>query len=92
MKALTPAEAITWRMSVRAFTKENVSKETILKLLNISARSPSGTNTQPWKVYVLEGTALKDLCEQVCAAYDSIAADPELTSEYQPAYEYYPVK
>lgn len=62
MKALTPAEAITSRMSVRAFTQQVVSKESILHLLNISARAPSGTNTQPWKVYVLEGKALKDLC------------------------------
>ena len=92
MKAITPAEAITSRMSVRAFTKEVVSKESILNLLNISARAPSGTNTQPWKVYVLEGAALKDLCEKVCAAYDSIAANPELAKEYQPAYEYYPAK
>ena len=92
MKSLTPAEAITSRMSVRAFTKEDVSKESILKLLNISARAPSGTNTQPWKVYVLEGDALKNLCEKVCTAYDSIAADPELAKEYQPAYEYYPAK
>ena len=88
----TVAEAITSRMSVRAFTKENVSKEVILKLLNISARAPSGTNTQPWKVYVVEGAPLRYLCDKVCAAYDSIAANPELAKEYQPAYEYYPAK
>lgn len=41
MKALTPAEAITSRMSVRAFTKENVSKETILKLLNMGTSNNS---------------------------------------------------
>ena len=92
MKALTAAEAITSRMSVRAFTKESVSKELILKLLEISARAPSGTNTQPWKVYVLEGKALEALCEKVCTAYDSIAANPELANEYQPAYDYYPSK
>ena len=92
MKTLTAAEAITSRMSVRAFTKEVVSKELILKLLDISARAPSGTNTQPWKAYVLEGNALQSLCEKVCAAYDSIAANPELAKEYQPAYDYYPSK
>lgn len=92
MKALTAAEAITSRMSVRAFTKEVVPKELILKLLDISARAPSGTNTQPWKVYVLEGNALQSLCEKVCAAYDDIAANPDLAKEYQPAYDYYPSK
>ncbi|WP_370624231.1 nitroreductase family protein [Polynucleobacter sp. JS-Safj-400b-B2] len=92
MKALTPAQAITSRMSVRAFTNDVVSKEVILKLLDISARAPSGTNTQPWKAYVVEGNALKELCEKVCAAYDSIALNPELAKEYQPAYDYYPTK
>jgi nitroreductase len=92
MKALTAAEAITSRMSVRAFKKDPVSKEIILKLLNISARAPSGTNTQPWKAYVLEEESLKALCEKVCSAYDNIAANPELAKEYQPAYDYYPSK
>lgn len=92
MKALTAAEAITSRMSVRAFKKDAVPKETILKLLNIAARAPSGTNTQPWRAYVVEGGALEDLCEKVCNAYDSIAANPELAKEYQPAYDYYPSK
>ena len=92
MKSLTPADAITSRMSVRAFTKKGVSQETILKLLNLSARAPSGTNTQPWKVYVLEGEKLQDLCKQVCTVYDAIAVNPELAIEYQPAYDYYPTK
>jgi len=86
------AEAIQSRMSVRAFTKEPVSKEQILKILNLSARAPSGTNTQPWKAYVLEGAKLEGLCKQVCAACDSIAANPELEKEYQPGYDYYPSK
>ena len=88
----TIAEAITSRMSVRAFTKEPVDKSVVMKLLNIAARAPSGTNTQPWKVYALEGKPLQDLCLKVCAAYDSIAANPELSKEYQPAYDYYPSK
>ena len=92
MKALTAAEAITSRMSVRAFTKDTVSKELILKLLDISARAPSGTNTQPWKAYVLEGNALQSLCKKVCAAYDGIATNPELAKEYQSEYDYYPTK
>ena len=92
MKTLTAVEAITSRMSVRAFTKTPITKETIFKLLDIAARAPSGTNTQPWKTYVIEGAALQDLCQKVCAAYDAIAANPELAKEYQPAYDYYPTK
>ena len=86
------AKAIESRMSVRAFTKESISREMILKLLNLSARAPSGTNTQPWKAYVLQGQKQIDLCKQVCAAYDSIAKNPELEKEYQAGYDYYPTK
>ncbi|WP_062310883.1 nitroreductase [Polynucleobacter sinensis] len=82
--------AITSRMSVRAFTHQAISREAILKLLAIASRAPSGTNTQPWKVYVLEGQVRQDLCQKVCAAYDSIALNPELAKEYQPGYSYYP--
>ncbi|QWD59685.1 nitroreductase [Polynucleobacter sp. MWH-UH35A] len=92
MKSLTPAEAITSRMSVRAFTKDVVSNDVILRLLNIASRAPSGTNTQPWKAYVVEGESLKELCGKVCTAYDAIAANPELAKEFQPAYDYYPAK
>ena len=92
MKSLTAQDAIMSRMSVRAFTKERVSKEVITKLLNTAARAPSGTNTQPWKIYVVEGNALAELCAKVCSAYDSIAANPELEKEYQEEYDYYPTK
>ena len=76
-------QAIESRMSVRAFTKEHVSREIILNLLDLSARAPSGTNTQPWKAYVLEGEKLQQLCNLVCAAYDSIAQHPELEKEWE---------
>jgi len=92
MNSLTVEEVITSRRSVRAFTKDIVPKELITKLLSIAARAPSGTNTQPWKVYVIEGRALENLCAQVCASYDAIAANPELAKEYQPGYTYYPSK
>ena len=48
-------EAISSRMSVRAFTDKNVDRESILQLLEVASRAPSGTNTQPWKVYVVQG-------------------------------------
>lgn len=89
---ISVAEAITSRMSVRAFTKEPITSEQILRILNLSARAPSGTNTQPWKAYVLEGEKLAELCRQVCNAYDAIAANPDLQKEYQEGYDYYPKK
>ena len=53
--------AITSRRSIRAFLPTPVPRETIEAILAVAARAPSGTNTQPWKVYVLTGDALKSL-------------------------------
>ena len=85
-------EAISSRMSVRAFTDKNVDRESILQLLEVASRAPSGTNTQPWKVYVVQGSKKDELCKKVCTAYDEITLNPELSKEYQPGYSYYPEK
>ncbi|WP_206528309.1 nitroreductase family protein, partial [Mesorhizobium sp. M7A.F.Ca.CA.002.05.1.1] len=45
-------EAILSRRSVRAFLPDMVDDETIRAILAVAARAPSGTNMQPWKVYV----------------------------------------
>ena len=92
MNIISVEQAISSRMSVRAFTNQEVSRERILQLLAVSSRAPSGTNTQPWKVYVVEGPAQDELCQRVCAAYDSIVTNPDLAKEYQSGYAYYPEK
>ena len=92
MMSIAVEQAINSRMSVRSFTKQPISRETILKLLNLSARAPSGTNTQPWKVYVLQGERLQNVCKHVCVVYDSIADNSALEKEYQAEYDYYPQK
>ena len=84
--------AITSRMSVRAFTQQAVSRDTIEHLLEVASRAPSGTNTQPWKVYVLQGNSRDTLCDKVCAAHDAVRANPALAAEYKEAYDYYPEK
>lgn len=85
--------AITSRFSCRAFLREReVPRETILELLDVAARAPSGTNTQPWRVYVLQGATRDALADKVCAAHDAIYADPSLASQYAEEYDYYPTK
>ena len=85
-------QAITTRMSARAFTSQPVPREVLTQLLELAARSPSGTNTQPWKVYVLQGQSRDSLVEKVCAAHDAIRANPDMANEYREAYDYYPEK
>lgn len=82
--------AIETRFSARAFLPRPVPRETIERILEVASRAPSGTNTQPWKVYVLQGACRDSLVEKVCAAHDAIYANPALASEYHEAYDYYP--
>ena len=70
-------EVINARMSARAFTQELPSRELIEHILQVASRAPSGTNTQPWKVYVLEGSLRDRLCEKVCKAYEAVSKNPD---------------
>ncbi|MGO4278335.1 Nitroreductase [Cupriavidus sp. OV038] len=78
--------AITTRRSIRAFLDTPVPRETVEDILAVASRAPSGTNTQPWRVYVLAGDAKARLCADVLAAYD----DPERDTKYREEYPYYP--
>ncbi|WP_332775780.1 nitroreductase [Polaromonas sp.] len=77
-------------MSTRAFLPRPVPRETLTHLLDVASRAPSGTNTQPWKVYVLQGAGKDSLVEQVCAAHDALRANAELAVHYKEEYDYYP--
>ena len=79
-------EAIESRKSIRAFTDQPVSRETVEQLLEISQRAPSGTNTQPWHVYACTGAVQQAISDDVLA----MAARGE-SSGYE-AYDYYPAK
>ena len=85
--------AIESRFSCRAFLRDKpVSRETITEILSVARRAPSGTNCQPWKVYVLQGAVRDGLVDKVCAAHDAIYANPALAAEYREEYDYYPEK
>jgi nitroreductase len=87
------AAAIESRFSCRAFLRDQpVPRAAIEEILAVASRAPSGTNTQPWKVYVLQGASRDTLADQVCAAHDAIYANPALADEYREEYEYYPTK
>ena len=78
--------AITSRRSIRAFLNKPVAREDIARILDVAARAPSGTNTQPWKVHVLTGAARERLSSAILAAY----ADPGQAAQHQEEYPYYP--
>lgn len=78
--------AITSRRSIRAFLDQAVAREEVEKILEVASRAPSGTNTQPWKVYVLAGQARIALSEAILAVH----LDPELSRQHTEEYAYYP--
>jgi len=84
--------AIESRFSARAFLPKAVPRDVLQDLLRLASRAPSGTNTQPWRTYVLQGASRDGLVSKVCAAHDAIRANPELASQYREAYDYYPEK
>jgi nitroreductase len=84
--------AITSRMSTRAFLPTPVPRQAIEHILDVASRAPSGTNTQPWRVYVLQGRSRDSLVDKVVAAHDALQATPALAAEYQEEYDYYPEK
>ena len=78
--------AITSRRSIRRFLPTPVPRQTIEAILQVAARAPSGTNTQPWQVHVLSGAAKARLSARILAAYD----DPAQAAQHTEDYAYYP--
>lgn len=84
-------QIIQSRHSVRAFLpQKHVDLKIIQHLLNIASRAPSGTNTQPWKVYVVTGDKKNQIVQQVCDAQKKINQNPSLADHYQETFSYYP--
>jgi nitroreductase len=80
--------AITTRRSLRAFLPTPVPRRTVEEILAVASRAPSGTNTQPWRVYVLTGASKTELSRKVRAAYD----DPAQRATHTEEYAYYPTE
>jgi nitroreductase len=88
MPGLSVAQAIASRHSIRAYSNKPVSKQQIEQLLSVARYAPSGTNTQPWRVYVLAGGEKDRFTNAVSAAFN----EPDAATKYREEYPYYPVK
>jgi nitroreductase len=65
--AVSVTELLHRRRSIRSFLDKPVPNEVLVKVLAAAARAPSGTNMQPWSVYVLTGAAKDQLTRDVLA-------------------------
>jgi nitroreductase len=83
-RQITVEEAIRGRKSTRAFLKTPVPRDLIARILETAGRAPSGSNIQPWKVWVLDGGAKDQLVRELLERYDTVG-------EGKREYNYYPV-
>jgi len=79
---------IRGRRSVRGFLPTPVPRETIIEILDVATRAPSGTNTQPWKVTVVTGARKEALSKELIVT----ALDPAQDAAHKQEYSYYPDK
>jgi nitroreductase len=77
-------DAITSRRSVRGFLPTPVPRGLIQHILDVAARAPSGTNMQPWRVYVCAGAAKEALTQAILTAYESGEKGHERAWKYYP--------
>jgi nitroreductase len=82
--------AITSRRSIRRFLPTPVAAQTVRDILSVASCAPSGTNMQPWRVYVLGGERKETLSKTIVDAHDAGLLDPSVAVSAE--YEYYPKK
>ena len=75
-------EAVLSRTSIRSFLEDPVSDELLKTLLEKASRAASGGNLQPWKIFIVNNSAMKDFLE----------FQEGWTEHEVPAYEIYPPK
>jgi nitroreductase len=75
-------DAVLSRSSIRSFLNKPVSDELLEVLLEKSSRAASGGNLQPWKIFVINNSSMKDFLD-----FQEGWTEPEV-----PAYDIYPSK
>jgi nitroreductase len=75
-------DAVISRSSIRSFINNPVPDELLKTLLSKSSRAASGGNLQPWKIFVINNSAMNDFLE-----FQKNWTEPEV-----PAYDIYPPK
>ena len=76
--------AITSRRAIRSFTSDLVPRGTIEEILSVSSRAPSGSNMQPWRVYVVSGNIKLRLTKSI------VESETGATKQGRQPWKYYP--
>jgi nitroreductase len=79
-------QVIESRYSCRSFAQLPIIQSDLEDILRVASSAPSGTNTQPWNVFVVLGETKRTLSERIITA----SRDPEASTRYTEPYPYYP--
>lgn len=79
------SEALVQRKSTRAFLDKAVAREKIERILRAAGHAPSGVNSQPWQVAVVQGASKQKLQTQMEDAFRS-------GEKGKMDYQYYPLE
>lgn len=77
---------ITSRRSVRGYLPTPIEQADLEEIFRVASRAPSGSNIQPWKVYVVRGAKKDQLSQKII----HVATNPSLNSLHRAEYQYYP--
>ncbi len=78
-------QAITGRQSIRAYLDTPIDKKIVYDILDAARWTPSGVNTQPWQVVVVQGKSKQAIGDRIIAAREN-------GQKENPDYAYYPKK
>lgn len=75
-------EAIYKRRSIREFTDEPVSAETLREIIRAGIWAPSGLNNQPWRFVIITDQAVRNLISEQTHYGHIVKAAPALIAVY----------
>jgi len=81
-------DALMSRHSCRRFKPDPVADATLRKILTAAGQAPSGHNTQPWKVYVVQGATKARITDKAMA----VSAGRTSMKASDPEFNYYPTE
>ena len=74
--------AATNRRSVRAYTEQPVTDDTLTRLLTLTGRAPSAFNLQPWRFVVIRDESLKAALSAAAFGQKQIVSAPVTIAVY----------
>jgi hypothetical protein len=87
-------DALNSRFTCRAFKRDPINREILLKIIENAICSPSWANTQPWELYIAGGNILESIRKGYMDSFKGdVPTDPDIPfmsewpAQHQETYE-----